>query len=68
MTKSEDEKKVEQLIIATLAEVELGPMKSEKSHSAQIMYAWALMFDCLEVWGIISVIGASFLSYADQIS
>jgi len=66
-TWTEDERRVEALVRETLEEVELGPPESEKSMSAKIMYAWALMFDCLEIWGVTSVLGSSFLLYANSL-
>lgn len=66
-TWTDDERRVEAVVRETLGEVDLDFMASEKPWSSQLMYAWAKMFDCLEIWGITSVLGSSCLQYANDI-
>jgi hypothetical protein len=64
---TDDERRVEAVVRETLSEVDLGPCPPGKPWSARLMYAWAKMFDCLDIWGITSVLGSSCLEYANSI-
>ncbi|KAH8821990.1 fungal-specific transcription factor domain-containing protein [Xylogone sp. PMI_703] len=66
-TWTEDERRVEALVRETLEEVDLDPSILEKPWNSRLMYAWAKMFDCLEIWGITSILGLSCVQYADNI-
>ncbi|OQV05061.1 Fungal specific transcription factor domain-containing protein isoform 1 [Cladophialophora immunda] len=60
-----EERRVESIVLETLAEVKLPANLADRPIYARVIYAWALMFDGPVLWGIVPVLGKALRLYAD---
>ncbi|PVH68018.1 hypothetical protein DL98DRAFT_241303 [Cadophora sp. DSE1049] len=63
-----DEKECVRLVGQTLGEIELDRVNAHKPYSTQLVYAWALIFDCCAVWGIQLILTDALKRFADSLS
>ncbi|KAH9207413.1 hypothetical protein DL95DRAFT_438620 [Leptodontidium sp. 2 PMI_412] len=63
-----DEDECVKLVKETLGEIELDQVNAYKPYSTQLVYAWALIFDCCAVWGLQSILTAALKKFADSLS
>ncbi|KAG4411867.1 hypothetical protein IFR04_015007, partial [Cadophora malorum] len=62
-----DELECVRLVRETLGEVDMDPANAQKPYATQLVYAWALIFECCAIWGIQSVLGDALKIYAESL-
>ncbi|KAH8593874.1 hypothetical protein B0O99DRAFT_192345 [Bisporella sp. PMI_857] len=62
-----DEIECVRLVRETLGEVDMDPANAQKPYSTQLVYAWALIFECCAIWGIQSVLGDALKIFAESL-
>jgi hypothetical protein len=60
-----EEKRVEAMVLETLAEVKLPANLADRPICARVIYAWAMMFDGPVLCGIVPVLGKALRLYVD---
>ena len=62
-----DELECVRLVRETLGEVDMDPANAQKPYATQLVYAWALIFECCAIWGLQSVLGDALKIYAESL-
>ena len=65
--RTDQEMNVERLVAETLAEVEFSLEQSRRPASARVMYAWETMYNCLEGWGVVPILGQAIRNYGSRL-
>lgn len=64
---SPDESECVRLVRETLGEIDMDPANAQKPYATQLVYAWALIFECCAIWGLQSVLGDALKIYAESL-
>jgi hypothetical protein len=56
-----------QLAKEVLLEVDLSPTYTEKPYHAQLVYAWALIFECRAAWRLQILLADALRRYAETL-